>query len=253
MTEATSREFVQSLARGLSVVRVFDASHRELTLSEVAQRSNLSRAAARRFLHTLVELGYVRESGRDFSLTPRVLELGYSYLSALRLPEVVHPHLERLSRLVDESVSAAVLDGFDIVYVSRVPTRRIMSVGITIGTRFPAHATSMGRVLLAHLSSPMAALPESLVPVTATTVTDPDELLDLLVRIRADGYALVDSELEEGVRSIAAPIHLRGGRVVAAVNVSTTTARVSLGRLVNECLPALLDTTAAIDAELVHL
>ena len=250
MTEQGSRELVQSLARGLSVIRAFDATHPVLTLSEVAQRAEMTRAAARRFLHTLVELGYVRESGRDFALTPRVLELGHSYLSALSLPDIVHPHLERLSRQVDESVSAAVLDGSDIVYISRVPTRRIMSVGITIGTRFPAHATSMGRVLLAHAEEPGEALTGSLARVTPTTVTDPRALARELERIREQGYALVDGELEEGVRSVAAPIRGRGGRVVAAVNVSTAASRVDLDRLTGEHLPALREATRAIDAEL---
>lgn len=248
----TSREFVQSLARGLSVIRAFDAEHRALTLSEVAQRAEMTRAAARRFLHTLVELGYVREAGRDFALTPRVLELGYSYLSALSLPEVVHPHLERLSRAVDESVSAAVLDGSDIVYISRVPTRRIMSVGITIGTRFPAHATSMGRVLLAHLPAAEreSALSMPLEAYTDRTVADPRILSEQLAGIRDAGHAIVDGELEEGVRSVAAPVHGRGGRVVAAVNVSTSTSRIDLAGLERDVLPALLDTTRAIDGEL---
>lgn len=255
MAEETSRDFVQSLARGLSVIRAFDAEHASLTLSEVAQRADITRAAARRFLHTLVALGYVRESGRDFALTPRVLELGYSYLSALSLPEVVHPHLERLSHLVDESVSAAVLDGSDIVYVSRVPTRRIMSVGITIGTRFPAHATSMGRVLLAHLPAPErdAALAQPLATLTARTVADPRVLAEHLDRIRDAGYAIVDGELEEGVRSVAAPVRGRGGQVVAAINVSTSSSRVGLDRVTDEHLPALLDATRAIERELALL
>lgn len=252
MPEETSRDFVQSLARGLTVIRAFDAEHPVLTLSEVAQRAGVTRAAARRFLYTLGELGYVRVSGRDFSLTPRVLELGFSYLSALSLPDVVHPHLERLSRGVDESVSAAVLDGSDIVYVSRVPTRRIMSVGITIGTRFPAHATSMGRVLLAHLpdADRAAALSVPMEAYTDRTVADPRILTEELDRIRDRGFAIVDGELEDGVRSVAAPVHGRGGRVVAAVNVSTATSRVDLDRLESDFLPALLDTTQAIDAEL---
>ncbi|WP_221583335.1 IclR family transcriptional regulator C-terminal domain-containing protein [Microbacterium sp. G2-8] len=252
MPEDTSRDFVQSLARGLTVIRAFDAEHPVLTLSEVAQRAEITRASARRFLHTLGELGYVRASGRDFSLTPRVLELGFSYLSALSLPDIVHPHLERLSREVDESVSAAVLDGSDIVYVSRVPTRRIMSVGITIGTRFPAHATSMGRVLLANLPDAERddALSMPLEAYTDRTVADPRILADELDRIRERGFAIVDGELEEGVRSVAAPVHGRGGRVVAAVNVSTATSRVDLDQLESAFLPALLDTTRAIDAEL---
>ena len=162
MTEIeASGDFVQSLARGLAVIRAFDAEHAELTLSEVARRAGITRAAAGRFLRTLERLGYVRADERLFALTPRVLELGFSYLSSLSLPEIVQPHLEKLSRDVDESVSAAVLDGSDIVYIARVPTRRIMSVRITIGTRFPAYATSMGRVLLAGM--PDAAL-DALLP-----------------------------------------------------------------------------------------
>ncbi|HLU32391.1 MAG TPA: helix-turn-helix domain-containing protein, partial [Natronosporangium sp.] len=144
-------DFVQSLERGLAVIRAFDADHRSLTLSEVAAATGVTRAAARRFLLTLAELGYVRNHGRYFSLTARVLELGYAYLSSLSLPEVAEPHLEALVAQVDESSSLSVLDGTDIVYVARVPVRRIMTVAISVGTRFPAYATSMGRVLLAGL------------------------------------------------------------------------------------------------------
>src|ERR687895_1378644 len=155
MTETKTPErgahFVQSLARGLAVIRAFDAASPELTLSDVARKTGLTRAAARRFLLTFADLGYVRTDGRLFALSPRVLELGYAYLSSLTLPEVAEPHLERLVAEVHESSSVSVLDGDDIVYVARVPTARIMRVSISIGTRFPAYATSMGRVLLAAL------------------------------------------------------------------------------------------------------
>jgi IclR family pca regulon transcriptional regulator len=251
--EAASGDFVQSLARGLSVIRAFDAEHAELTLSDVARRAGITRAAARRFLLTLESLGYVASDGRAFRLTPRVLELGFSYLSSLSLPEIVQPHLEALSREVDESVSAAVLDGADIVYVARVPTRRIMSVRITIGTRFPAFATSLGRVLLAGLpgSAADAALAASdLAPLTARTLTDSTALHDELDRVRAQGWSLVDGELEPGLRSIAAPLHGRDGRVVAALNVSTSATRDSVERVRDAYLPPLLRTAAAIDAEL---
>ncbi|GAB3277738.1 IclR family transcriptional regulator domain-containing protein [Microbacterium lacusdiani] len=240
MTEPQHREYVQSFARGLAVIRAFDADHPHLTLSEVAVRADVTRAAARRFLLTLEELGYVRATGRDFALTPRVLELGFSYLSALSLPEVAQPHLERLSREVDESVSAAVLDGEDIVYVARVPTRRIMSVAITIGTRFPAVRTSMGRVLLAALD-----------PSERPDVGP--ELSDELDRVAEQGWSIVEGGLEQGLRSVAAPLHGRDGAAVAAVNISTTVTRVSLERLRSEHLPALLDATRAIDAEIRHL
>ncbi|MBF0816705.1 IclR family transcriptional regulator [Microbacterium paludicola] len=232
-----SREYVQSFARGLTVIRAFDADHPRLTLSEVAARAEVTRAAARRFLITLEHLGYVRSGRRRFELTPRVLELGFSYLSALSLPEVVQPHLERLSREVGESVSAAVLDGDDIVYVARVPVRRILSVGIQIGTRFPARDTSMGRVLLAALAERPA---------------DPEFAAEL-DQIADQGWAIVEAGLEPGLRSVAAPVHGRDGRVVAAVNIPTSASLVPLERLRAEHLPALLRTTAAIDAELRHL
>ena len=212
--------FVQSLARGLAVIRAFDASAPELTLSEVARATGLTRAAARRFLLTLADLGYVRTDGRLFALSPRVLELGYAYLSSLSLPEVAEPHLERLVAEVHESSSVSVLDGEDVVYVARVPTARIMRVAISVGTRFPAHATSMGRVLLAGL--PDDALEEFLAGadlprLTARTVSTADALRRELRRVRAQGWALVDQELEEGLRSVAAPIRDRSGDVIAAI------------------------------------
>lgn len=251
--EAASGEYVQSLARGLAVIRAFDAEHPELSLSDVARRVELTRAAARRFLHTLEALGYVRSDGRQFSLTPRVLELGFSYLSAISLPELVQPHLETLSRAVDESVSAAVLDGGDVVYIARVPTRRIMSVGITIGTRFPASATSLGRVLLAGLpDAAVAAILEAsgLPSLTERTLTDPHALRAELALVRERGFALVDGELEPGLRSVAAPVFARDGSVAAGINVSTSASRVSVEVLRERYLPALIETAAAITAEL---
>lgn len=250
---AGSGEFVQSLARGLAVIRAFDAENPALSLSDVARRTGLTRAAARRFLHTLEALGYVRSAGREFALTPRVLELGFSYLSALSLPEIVQPHLDRLSREVDESVSAAVLDGTDIVYVARVPIRRIMSVRITIGTRFPAYATSMGRVLLAGLPDADAtAVLAASAPahLTDRTRTDTAALLDEIARVREQGWALVDGELEPGLRSVAAPVRDRGGQVVAAVNVSTSVTRDSVEHVVSTCLPALRETVRSVEHDL---
>ncbi|MBA74118.1 MAG: IclR family transcriptional regulator [Tistrella sp.] len=252
MAEAAG-DFVQSLARGLAVIRAFDAEHPELTLSDVARRTGLTRAATRRFLLTLESLGYVRSDARSFALTPRVLELGFSYLSALSLPEVVQPHLERLSREVGESVSSAVLDGTDIVYVARVPTRRIMSVRITIGTRFPAYATSMGRVLLAGLTDAerdAALAAADLRPLTDLTITDQVRLAEEIVRVRTQGWSIVDGELEPGLRSVAAPVHSRNGEVIAAINVSTSASRDSLEHLMDRYLPAVRAAAAAIDAEL---
>lgn len=247
-----SSDFVQSLARGLAVIRAFDGDNPQLTLSEVAQRTDLSRAAARRFLLTLEQLGYVRAQGRAFALTPRVLELGFSYLSALSLPEIAQPHLERLSHELDESVSLAVLDDTDIVYVARVSTRRIMSVTITIGTRFAAYATSLGRVMLAALppAERLAVLQASeLRSFTERTIVDELALMAEIARVAEAGWALVDGELEEGLLSIAAPVHSRDGVVVAAVNVSTSSTAYA-GSQLDDVVAALLRTTRAIDDDL---
>jgi IclR family transcriptional regulator, pca regulon regulatory protein len=250
---ARGPHFVQSLERGLAVIRTFDAAAPELTLSEVARAAGLTRAAARRFLLTLVDLGYVRTDGRLFALSPRVLELGYAYLSSLSLPEVAEPHLERLVSEVHESSSVSVLDGGDVVYVARVPTSRIMTVAINVGTRFPAYATSMGRVLLAGL--PDDELDDYLARATLTrltprTATSATALRAEIERVRAQGWALVDQELEVGLRAVAAPIRDRTGRVVAAVNVSAHASRTSLDTMRRDLLPPLLAAAARIGADL---
>jgi IclR family pca regulon transcriptional regulator len=215
-------DFVQSLARGLAVIRAFDADHPSLRASEVAERAGVTRAAARRFLFTLIDLGYVRTDGRLYSLTPRVLELGGGYLATLGLDEIARPHLEALSREVGESVSAALLDGPDIVYVARVATRRIMSVNISLGTRFPAFATAMGRVLVASLDESAwdvhLALDDA-PALTPRTLTDRTALHVELARVREQGWAEVDGELEEGLRAIAVPAALSDGTTLA-VNVA---------------------------------
>jgi IclR family transcriptional regulator, pca regulon regulatory protein len=254
VTEAAREEhFVQSLARGLSVIRAFDAGTPTLTLSDVAKRTGLTRAAARRFLLTLADLGYVRFDGRLFSLSPRVLELGYAYLSSLSLPDISEPHLEWLVGQVGESSSMSVLDGDDVVYVARVPTSRIMTVAINVGTRFPAYATSMGRVLLAGLAT--HALDEYLAradlrPLTPSTVTDAASLRAVVDAVREQGWAMVDQELESGLRSIAVPVHDRTGSVTAAVNVSAHVSRISKESARRRLLPVLREAVRRIEADL---
>jgi IclR family transcriptional regulator, pca regulon regulatory protein len=251
-----SGEFVQSLERGLAVIRAFGPDDPELTLSDVARRTDLTRAAARRFLLTLVDLGYVRSDGKHFALTPRVLELGYAYLSSLSLPEIAEPHLERLAAQVRESSSVSVLDGDEIVYVGRVPTSRIMRVSINVGTRFPAYATSMGRVLLAALPDDQleAYLQRAEIePLTARALATADALRAELDRIREQGWALVDQELEEGLRSIAVAVHDSDGRVVAAVNVSAHASRTAKDAVRRELLPPLQDTARRIEADLADV
>jgi IclR family transcriptional regulator, pca regulon regulatory protein len=246
-------DFVQSLDRGLAVIRAFGPDRERLSLSEVARATGLTRAATRRFLLTLVKLGYVRSDGREFSLRPRVLELGYAYLSGLAMPEIASPHLEELVAKVRESSSISVLDAYHIVYVARVPTKRIMTVAISVGTRFPAYATSMGRVLLAamtdeELDRHLAGV--DLVALTGRTVTDPERLKDIIREVGRLGYSIVDQELEEGLRAIAVPIHGSGGAVTAAVNLSAHASRVSMAAMRSELLPALQDTARRIEEDL---
>ena len=250
---ARDADFIQSLERGLAVIRAFGAEHPKLSLSEVAASTGLSRAAARRFLHTLVNLGYMRADGSQFSLRPKILELGYAYLSSQSLPEVAMPHLEQLVEQVRESSSVSQLDGDDVVYIARVPTRRIMTVAISVGTRFPAYATSMGRVLLADrpddwLDGYLTSV--TLVRLTSHTIADPAALRAELARIRAQGWALVDQELEEGLRSVAAPIRDTEGRAIAAVNVSTHAGRRSVAEVLDDLLEPLLRTARAIETDL---
>src|ERR1700759_3027618 len=248
-----SADFVQSLERGLIVLRAFAAEHRELGLSEVARISGLTRAAARRFLLTLAKLGYVTFSDGRFALTPRVLELGYAYLSSLSLPEVAQPHMEALVAKVNESSSISVLDDLEVVYVVRVPTRRIMSITLSVGTRLPAYATSMGRVLLANL--PDDELEERLSrieirPLTARTVKGKDELRAILAATRKQGYAATDQELEEGLRSLAVPIRDASEAVGAALNVSVHASRGSVAVLRRAFLPFAPEAVAGIQADL---
>ena len=224
-----------------------------LTLAEVARDTGLTRAAVRRFLLTLAELGYVRADGGRFSLTPRVLELGHTYLSSLTLPELAQPHLRELVEQVHESSSMSVLDGSDIVYVAREPTRRIMTVAIAVGTRFPAHVTSMGRVLLADMApDALDAFLEGvqLEPLTAQTLTTESAIRNELERVRRQGYAIVDQELEQGLRSVAVPVRGHRGRAVAAVNVSAHATRKTLDGIRRELLPPLRATAARIESDL---
>ena len=243
--------WVQSFARGLAVIRTFSAEAPRQTLTEVAQRAGLTRAGARRILLTLAQLGYVKSDGRLFELTPKILDLGFAYLSSLPLWNRAEPVMEELVDQVHESCSAAVLDGAEIVYVLRVPTRRIMSINLGIGSRLPAAATSMGRVLLAALpraevDALLAAQP--LQAFNARTITEPAALHAELARVREQGWCLVDQELEEGLVSIAAPIVDRRGVAIAALNVSGQAQRTPPARMEAEFLPRLREAARRISA-----
>jgi IclR family pca regulon transcriptional regulator len=245
--------YLQSLARGLAVLRALGGAVGGMTLTQVAKAVALPRATARRSLLSLAQLGYVAGEHGLFRPSPRVLELGYAHLSRLSLAQIVQPHLERLVDAVSESASATVLDGGDIRYIARVPTYRIMSVDIRVGTRFPAYATSMGRVLLAGLTLAERRLRLRrlvLRPLTRATVTDPARLARILDDVATNGYALVDEELEEGLRSLAVPVRDASGAVIAAVNLSTHTGRGSVPATVDRLLAPLRAAAAAIEADL---
>ena len=252
-TVAPAGNFVQSLSRGLAVMRALN-SREPMTLSEVARASELTRASARRFVLTLEELGYVQQAGGRFALTPRVLELGFAYLSALGLPEVAQPHMERLVERVRESSSVSVLDGESVVYVARVPTQRIMNVVINVGTRVSRPTPPRWAAFSCQASNgdECAELLDriELVPLAQDTITTRTQLEYELERVRAQGYAIVDQELESGLRSVAAPIRDRHGRVVAAINLAVQAARVSVEEIRESLLAPLLEAAAAIERDL---
>lgn len=249
--EPSRSDFVQSLARGLRVIQAFDAEHPELTLSQVALATSMTRAAARRFLLTLQELGFVRLEGRQFALTARVLELGFSYLSSLSLPDVAHPHMRALVSAVEETSSLAVLDVDAAVYVARVPSRRVMTVTVNVGTRFPAHSTAVGRVLLSGLNTDGIRDYVHGLERTGVSKKIARGLPGELARVRAQGWDLVDHEAENGLRTIAVPIRDRSGRVVAALNIATPAYRIaSREGYRRQMLPALVAAAARIESDL---
>lgn len=245
--ETSSALFVQSFARGLEVIEAFGQTPR-MTLTEVAEATGLSRATVRRFVHTLVHLGYMRANEKHFALTPKIMNLGFAYLASQPLVELVDPVLANLSQELGQSTSVSVLNGTDVVYIARQETTSIMRINITVGTRFPAYATSMGRVLLAGLTP--TELDEyfevaDLTEVTDRTITDEATLRTELEAIRQHGYAVVEEELEVGLASVAVPIRNRAGVTVAAMNTSvavTTQAPEDL----TELLPPLLAAAAEV-------
>lgn len=241
--------YVQSFARGLQVIRSFSAEFPQQTLTEVAARAGLSRAGARRILLTLQTLGYVSCDGRLFRLTPRILDLGFAYLSSMPMWNLAEPEMQALTTRVGESCSAAVLDGADIVYVLRVPTHKIMSIGLSVGSRLPACCTSMGRMLLAGMDDASARhllQASTRQALTRHTLTDVDKLMDRVRQARRQGWCLVDQELEEGLISLAAPLTDRSGRTVAALNISGQANRTPASVMEERMRPALQETAATI-------
>jgi IclR family pca regulon transcriptional regulator len=245
-------DFVEALARGLDIVASFDDAHRTMSLSEVARATGLARPTARRLLLTLQELGYVRSVDGGFELTPRVMGLGMSYVSALGLWDVARPHLEALVRHTGESSSMAQLDGSDIVYVARVSVPKIIALRVDIGTRFPAAQTSQGKVLLAGL--PLRRLDRVLTEPSRSGLPPylgrpREELVAELTQVRARGWALADEELAPGVRSVAVPVRDGDGAVRAAMNVTVHAAETSTETLLEHHLPKLLRTAGEVSAD----
>ena len=240
---------LQGLERGLAVIQAFSNATPSMTLSEVARQTDISRATARRILLTLESLGFVRSDGRQFELSPRVLSLGWAYLSSLNLWEIAHPFMEELSAEVQETCSATTLDLPDIVFVARVPSRRILMMSLGVGSRLPAYATPMGRVLLAGLPDEQVAVhlaSRPLEALTQHTTTDPERLCAIVGDVREQGFALVDEELELGLRSLSVPLRTTDGRTLAALNLCAATARVSAEEMHGSYLPAMRRTAGAI-------
>ncbi len=237
-----SPDFVLSLARGLRVIEAFEAHPTGLSVSDAAQRTNLSRAAVRRLLMTLEMLGYAESDGHIYQLKPRILRLGYSYLSSSSLAEIAHPILQRVAEAVREAVALGVLEGEEVVYIAHYGVRRVMSVGVSVGTRLPAYCTSGGRVLLAALpETEFQAYLENLIlrPMTSKTITEKAAFAAMIEKVRLEGYALVDEELEPGLRSMAVPVRSRQNAVVASMNTGVHAAQLSYVEMTDRILPAL--------------
>jgi len=239
----TDPSFMTSLARGLAVVQAFSDSRKPQTIAQISQKTGIPRAAVRRCLFTLQQLGYVDAELNNFSLRPKVLTLGYSYLSSTPLTVSSQPYLNAISRDLGESCSIAVLDDGEVLYVARSAASRVMSVALNTGSRLPAYCTSLGRVMLAYLPPDQLDAyfaRARLRPMTEKTVTNQKRLRELLAGVRQDGYAINDEELELGLRSIAVPVRGASGQVVAALNIGAQAARVSVERMREQFLPVLL-------------
>lgn len=236
------KEFMATLAKGLALLGCFGKQRPTMTLSEAANAANLSRATARRILRTLTELGYVEQQGRDFSLSPNILKLGFAYLATQSWIERAQPLLKELSERLQESASAAILEGDEIVYVVRVPTRRIMSASISVGSRLPAFHTALGRVLLGTLDDAeiwRRLKTTRIEGYTTSTITDLQALFDRVRADREQGFAIVDEELERGLRALAVPVLDRSGEAIGAINLSTHTGRTTRNEMRDHFLPAL--------------
>jgi IclR family pca regulon transcriptional regulator len=248
--------YVQSLDRGLAVLRCFGGDRPRLSISDVAREVGVDRAVARRLLHTLVELGYVGTDSANFYIRPKILELARPYLDSVTLPDVIQPHLDQLSGEIHETSMAFVLDGDDVVYIAGVQARRLVSINVHVGQRIPAYQTPLGHVLLAALpADALAAYLEraELKPVTRYTITQKSALRQRLATVAKEGYAIGDQELELGLRTIAIPVHDRDGTTIAAISIGVLAAAYSNRELVSKLLPHLQETAHHIEKDLAAL
>ena len=248
--------FMTSLARGLAVINAFQERKRHLTIAQISHRTGIPRAAVRRCLHTLMKLGYATTDGRTYSLLPKVLTLGHAYLSSTPLAVSAQPFLDRISEQLHEACNLATLEGEEVLYIARsaIP-QRLISVDLSVGSRLPAYCTSMGRIMLAALDD--ASLQDylahaELLPKTSRTLHTPEALWECLQQVRAQGWCIVDQELEQGLRSVAVPVRDAAGHVLAAMNVSTHAGRVSRQELESRYLPALLAASRELSLQLFH-
>jgi IclR family pca regulon transcriptional regulator len=255
MPDSSKKDFVEALARGLEVIRSFDRIHAKQTITQISERTLLARPTVLRLLLTLEELGYVRNQDNLYSLTPKVVDLGMAYVSALGLYGAAKPHMENLSKEVDQTISLAELDGSDIVYTGRVEVPKIVSVGVTVGARLPSASTALGRVLL-------AAVPDSELPTVLSTPSlsmyiprtrfTAEHIRPRLQTVREQGWAESDEDLQYGVQAIAAPIRGEDGRVFAAIGLGTHTSEVEKGIVRERYLPLLLETARSIESDWEH-
>jgi IclR family pca regulon transcriptional regulator len=256
MTEISGdRDHIQSLERGFAVLQAFDEEHPRPNLAELAAITGYSRPAVRRILLTLQRLGYVDNEGPRWSLTPRVLSIGAHYTASHALADIAQPHLASLCERTGESASLGVLDGAEAVYVARVPARRVVSITANVGTRVLAHATAMGRVLLAHTTPDVIErylTDPGLRPLTPHTITDPDQFRATLERTRRQGWSMVSEEREVGLITVSAPVRDHHGAVVAAVSSSSSTGRSSPGHMEKNVVPLAVDTARRISTDLGH-
>jgi IclR family transcriptional regulator, pca regulon regulatory protein len=249
--DAKDKEFMLTLAKGLAVLNAFGRDRPVMTLSQAAQAVDLSRATARRVLHTLVKLGYVEQNNREFALSPRIMQLGFAYVSSQNWIDRAAPLMKTLSERFHESCSAAILEGTEIIYVARIPARRIMSAALAVGSRLPAFHSSMGRIQLGFLDEAeiwRRLKSVRIEPMTPATITDLQALYERIRDDRRQGFSIVDEELERGLRSIAVPIADRDGQCVGAINLSTHSTRTTRNELRETFLPELKQVAAQVSA-----